>query len=56
MITAVMMDTGPLGLVTKRPGIIEADACRHRVDALADSGVNILVPEIADYEIRRELI
>lgn len=56
MLTAVFLDTGPLGLVTQRRGVPDADACRQWVDALTNMGVLVIVPEIADYEMRRELI
>jgi predicted nucleic acid-binding protein len=53
---AVVLDTGPLGLVTQRRGVPEADACRQWVTTLARAGVSVLVPEVADYELRRELL
>jgi predicted nucleic acid-binding protein len=52
----VCLDTGPLGLVTQRRGVPEADACRRWVTDLTHAGVSILVPEVADYELRRELV
>jgi hypothetical protein len=56
VITAVFLDTSPLGLVTQRAGKNhEADACRAWVENLLLQGVNVFVPEIADYEIRREM-
>nr|UXE44319.1 hypothetical protein Hi04_10k_c2089_00007 [uncultured bacterium] len=56
MLSAVYLDAGPLGLVTQRSGVPLADACRQWVDELTNGGVKIYVPEIADYEVRRELI
>ncbi len=53
---AVFLDAGPLGLVTDRPGKPEADACRAWVAALLGAGVEVFVPEISDYEVRRELL
>ncbi len=50
------LDTGPLGLATQKKGHPEGDACRQWMDDLEKSGVVILVPEIADYELRRELV
>jgi hypothetical protein len=56
MINAVFLDTSPLGLVTQRAGKTpEADACRAWVESLLLQGVSVFVPEIADYEIRREM-
>lgn len=56
MSRAIVLDTGPLGLVTKRRGLAEADAMRAWVVACLTAGAQILVPEIADYEVRRELL
>ncbi len=53
---AVVLDTGPLGMVTHRGGVPEVDACKRWLLELAERGVRIGIPEIADYEIRRELI
>jgi predicted nucleic acid-binding protein len=52
----VVLDTTPLGLLTQRPGIAEADACKQWLAALLAKGARALVPEIADYEVRRELL
>lgn len=51
-----LLDTGPLGLVTNPRATPQNDACRAWMAALARAGVRILVPEIADYELRRELL
>lgn len=56
ILRAVILDAGPLGLVTQRPGIPDAEACRQWVINLGSAGVRVLVPEVADYEVRRELI
>lgn len=54
---AVVLDTTPLGLVTQRAGkSSQADACRAWMKNLLTNGVHVYVPEIADYEVRRELI
>jgi predicted nucleic acid-binding protein len=51
----ILLDSGPLGLVTHRKGVPGADDCRQWVAACLDHGARILVPAIADYEVRREL-
>ncbi len=52
----VFLDSTPLGLVTQRPGKSPgADACRRWLGELALSGWKVYLPEIADYEVRREL-
>jgi hypothetical protein len=52
----VILDSTPLGLLTQRPGTSEPDACRHWLAQKIDSGIRAIVPEIVDYELRRELI
>jgi|SRR5579871_683047 len=57
MLQAVFLDSGPLGLVTQRPGkSTEADDCRLWMETLLTNGVRVYIPEVADYEVRRELI
>ena len=51
----VLLDSGPLGHACRRPGTPGADQCRLWIDALIARGVEVVVPEIADYEVRREL-
>ena len=54
---AVFLDSGPLGLVTKRPGqSADVDACQLWLRTLLANGRSVYVPEITDYEVRRELI
>lgn len=49
----VLLDAGPLGMVTHpKPN---AEVAQWLKKLLA-SGVTVLVPEIADYELRRELL
>ena len=52
----VLLDSGPLGLLchTRRSSITAA--CEQWLTALLSAGRRILVPEIADYELRRELL
>ncbi len=51
----VLLDSGPLGHACRRPGTPFADQCRLWIDGLVARGVIIIVSEIADYEVRREL-
>jgi predicted nucleic acid-binding protein len=51
-----VLDSGPLGLVSQSRGTPEAIRCRRWVQALLAAGVRVVVPEIADYEVRRELL
>jgi len=54
---AVALDTGPLGLATRKRGqSAEADALQDWLDELDEFGIPVYVPEIVDYELRRELL
>jgi hypothetical protein len=53
---AVLLDAGPLGLLTKPNNNKQAIACRAWLASLRAAGRRVLVPEISDYEVRRELI
>ena len=54
----VYLDTGPLGLVSNpRPGKgREADRARDWMKRACERRIRIIVPAIADDELRRELI
>jgi len=51
----VLLDSGPLGHACRRRGTPLGDHCRLWLDGLLARGVDIIVPKIADYEVRREL-
>jgi predicted nucleic acid-binding protein len=52
----VLLDAGPLGLVTNPRRSAQSEACNKWLQALLRQGVRVIVPEIADYEVRRELL
>jgi predicted nucleic acid-binding protein len=52
----VLLDAGPIGLLTNPKRSPANDACARWLQTLANENVRIIVPEIADYEVRRELI
>jgi len=52
----IALDAGPLGLLTHRKDNKEAEACRRWLASKIAVGSQIIVPAIADYEVRRELI
>ena len=54
--TVILLDTGPLGLVSAPKLSPLAIDCKRWVQTLIASGRRIIVPEIADYEVRRELL
>jgi hypothetical protein len=52
----VVLDSSPLGLLTfprARPATV---ACDRWLQGLIAAGVGIAIPEIVDYEVRRELL
>jgi predicted nucleic acid-binding protein len=52
----IFLDSGPLGVATRRPGDDEGDRCRAWIIARAIGGDLVLIPELADYEVRRGLL
>jgi len=52
----VLLDAGPLGLATNPRQSPQAVACAEWLEALASAGTRLVIPEIADYEVRRELL
>ena len=56
MTTVVLLDSGSLALVTNPSGSLEAWQCKQQLQLLLSSDYRVLVPEIADYEVRRELL
>lgn len=57
MSRAVLLDSGPLGLLSTSPGKKgEAAACKQWLWSSLAAGARVVVPEITDYEVRRELL
>ena len=56
MSLVVALDAGPVGLVTNPKRSPESLACAQWLQALVAAGSRIVLPEIADYEVRRELL
>jgi predicted nucleic acid-binding protein len=52
----VVLDTGTLGMVSNPKATPENLRCREWARSLVAAGHRVVVPEIADYEVRRELI
>jgi hypothetical protein len=50
----VLLDAGPLGFVTNPQRSRQSVACAQWLQALVRHGSRVLVPEITDYEVRRE--
>jgi hypothetical protein len=52
----VLLDAGPLGMITNPKSSPQNEACKNWLASLAYDGVQVVIPEIADYEVRRELL
>lgn len=52
----IVLDATPLGLVTNPRTSAEADACSQWLATHLAQGVRVIIPEIVDYEVRRELL
>ena len=53
MSDVVLLDAGPLGMISHPRVTSEVAAW---LAGLVGAGVEVLIPEIADYEVRRELL
>ena len=56
MISVVLLDTGPLGLITNPKASPEGIACQNWLQSLTSQRIRAMIPEVADYEVRRELV
>ena len=52
----VLLDSGPLGILSNPNSSPKTLECRYWAERLTDKGYRLIVPEIADYEVRRELL
>lgn len=52
----IVLDSGPLGALTNTLATPHSNAVKAWVTARAADGDTIVIPDIADYEVRRELI
>lgn len=52
----VVLNANPLGMIANPKGRARSLGCQKWADKLVAAGVRVIVPEIADYEVRRELI
>jgi len=52
----ILLDSGPLGIACAAPGRPHVQMCDSWLTALEAAGAEIVLPAIADYEVRRELI
>jgi predicted nucleic acid-binding protein len=53
----IVLDSSPLGMVTNpRAKSTDCQACKEWLRSILAQGIVVVVPEIIDYEVRRELI
>lgn len=52
----IVLDTGPVGLITNPKLSEQGIACNQWLQAHLKSKSRVIVPEIADHEVRRELL
>jgi predicted nucleic acid-binding protein len=52
----IILDSGPLGMAVHPTAKGTAQQCQAWLNGLLEKGERIAIPEIADYEVRRELL
>ena len=52
----ILLDSAPLGMVTNPKASPENESCRMWLRSLLSQDVEVIIPEITDYEVRRELL
>ena len=56
MSMVVLLDAGPLGMITNPKSSSENEAFKNGLARISREGAQVVIPEIADYEVRRELL
>lgn len=56
MSQVIFLDTGILGLVSNPKATPQSQECKLWLNSLEANGNTAVIPEIADYELRRELL
>ena len=56
MSMVIVLDTGPVGMITNHNASVTNRECYQWMESLVQQGAQVWVPEIADYEVRRELL
>jgi len=51
----ILLDSGPLGLIVRAPSKPQVVRCITWLKAISATGATVIIPEIAHYEVRREL-
>ena len=55
MARLILLDSGPLGMIVRAPSKPQIVRCIMWLRTVAVSGATVVIPEIAHYEVRREL-
>ena len=55
MARLILLDSGPLGLIVRPPNKPQVTRCLNWLHTISATGATVLIPEIAHYEVRREL-
>jgi hypothetical protein len=56
MARLILLDSGPLGLVIRAPSNPQVVRCITWLRTISATGGTVIIPEIAHYEVRRELL
>jgi predicted nucleic acid-binding protein len=56
MSLTILLDAGPLGMIANPKSSPESEACTAWLTSVASNGADVVIPEIADYAVRRELL
>lgn len=56
MTKKIILDSGPLGLIVHPKGSKESEKCTKWLQSGLRKGFKVYIPEIVDYELRREMI
>jgi hypothetical protein len=55
MARLILLDSGPLGLIVRAPTKPQVVRCVTWLKAISATGASMIIPEIAHYQVRREL-
>ena len=56
MARLILLDSGPLGLIVRTPSRPQVVRCITWLKTISATGAMVIIPEIAHYEVRRELL
>ena len=52
----ILLDSGPLGMIVRAPSKPHIVRCLTWLKTIQAAGAVVIIPDIADYEVRRELL